>query len=48
MDVHVETPGIDDQDYALVVYGVSSLSSPAIFADGFETGNTDAWTWVGP
>jgi len=48
MDVHVETPGIDDQDYALVVYGVSDLSVPAIFADGFETGDTSGWTRVGP
>lgn len=48
MDVHVETPGIDDQDYALVVYGVSGLTTPAIFMDGFETGNSDAWTWAVP
>ncbi len=47
LDVHVETPGIDDQDYALVVYGVSSLSSPGIFADGFESGSTDGWSWAG-
>ncbi len=48
MDVHVETPGIDDQDYALVVYGVTGLSAPALFADGFEAGNTDAWSAVTP
>jgi len=45
MDVHVETPE-DDQDYALVVYGVTGFSGGdlgAIFSDGFESGDTTAW-----
>jgi len=49
MDVHIETPA-DDQDYALVVYGVTAFSGDesAIFSDGFENGNTDAWFAVTP
>ena len=42
MDVHVETPEVD-QDYALVVYGVTGFSGGAIFSDGFESGDTTAW-----
>ena len=51
MDVHVETPAVDDQDYALVVYGVTALSGGTLdflFADGFESGNSDAWSLVTP
>ncbi len=51
MDVHVETPGVDDQDYALVVYGITGFSGggfAGIFSDGFEAGNTGAWTRVVP
>jgi Subtilase family len=49
MDVHIETPE-DDQDYALVIYGVTDLSDygPIIFSDGFETGNIDQWSRVNP
>ena len=49
MDVHVETPGVDDQDYALVVYGATDLLSDGpMFADDFEDGTTDAWGLVIP
>ncbi len=51
MDVHVETPAVDDQDYALVVYGVTGLTGGVldfVFADGFEKGNTGAWDLVTP
>jgi hypothetical protein len=50
MDVHAETPGIDDQDYALVVYPVTGFSGggPAIFSDDFETGDTGVWAWIAP
>ncbi|MGD8441133.1 MAG: S8 family serine peptidase, partial [Holophagae bacterium] len=40
-DVHLETPGAD-QDYALVIYGASSITD-ALFSDGFESGNVSAW-----
>ena len=44
MDVHVETPE-DDQDYALVVYGVTDLTGGGgLFEDGFESGDTSRWT----
>jgi hypothetical protein len=46
MDVHIETPE-DDQDYSLVVYGITELTSP-VFIDGFETGSTGAWSAVVP
>ena len=45
------TPAVDDQDYALVVYGVTALSGGTLdflFADGFESGNSDAWSLVTP
>jgi len=44
MDVHIETPE-DDQDYALVVYGVTEMTGGGdnVFADDFETGDTAAW-----
>ena len=50
MDVHVETPSVDDQDYALVVYGVTDFSGGfgTIFADGFESSTTGAWSRVEP
>ncbi len=38
-DSHVETGAID-ADYALVVSG----GSPGLFADGFESGDTSAWS----
>ncbi len=45
MDVHVETPE-DDQDYALVIYGVTAVTDE-LFSDGFESGDTSAWgNWV--
>ena len=50
MDVHIETPE-DDQDYALVVYGVTDFSGgsfSAIFADGFEDGTSAAWAQTVP
>jgi hypothetical protein len=49
MDVHIETPE-EDQDYALVVYGVTDLTggSDDIFADDFESGNTSAWAQTVP
>jgi hypothetical protein len=47
LDVHVETPD-DDQDYALVVYGVTSLSTDGIFSDGFESGDPSLWDFVTP
>jgi hypothetical protein len=49
MDVHIETPG-DDQDYALVVYGVTEMTGGGggIFADGFENGDTSRWTHLVP
>jgi hypothetical protein len=44
MDVHVETPE-DDQDYALVVYGVTEMTGGGgVFADGFESGDLSRWT----
>jgi hypothetical protein len=42
MDVHVETPSVDDQDYALVIYGASTITD-ALFSDGFESGDISAW-----
>jgi hypothetical protein len=49
MDVHIETPE-DDQDYALVVYGVTDfiVGGTAIFSDGFESGDTIAWAQTQP
>ena len=49
MDVHIETLE-DDQDYALVVYGVTELTGggSVVFADDFETGGTGAWSAVAP
>ena len=47
MDVHAETPE-DDQDYALVVYGSTSLFGGLIMADDFEDGTTNAWSRVEP
>ena len=47
MDVHVETLE-DDQDYALVVYGVTDMVDNGIFADGFETGDTSLWSALVP
>jgi hypothetical protein len=49
MDVHIETPE-DDQDYALVVYGVTDFTGggTAIFSDGFESGDTIAWAQTQP
>jgi serine protease AprX len=48
MDVHAETPEID-QDYALVVYGATDLLSDApLFADDFEDATTNAWSIVVP
>lgn len=42
-DSHVETPAID-ADYALVVSGVIL----SLFSDGFESGNTSAWSSTVP
>ncbi|MEX1310813.1 MAG: S8 family serine peptidase [Candidatus Sulfomarinibacteraceae bacterium] len=49
MDVHAETPE-DDQDYALVVYGVTEMTGGGggIFDDGFETGDMGRWTVTVP
>jgi serine protease AprX len=49
MDVHIETPE-DDQDYALVVYGVTNFFGGfgSIFGDGFESGDTGAWAQTAP
>ena len=47
MDVHVETLE-DDQDYALVVYGVTDMVGNGIFADGFETGDASFWSSLTP
>jgi hypothetical protein len=41
--------GVDDQDYALVVYGATDLLSDGpMFADDFEDGTTGAWSRVIP
>jgi hypothetical protein len=49
MDVHAETPE-DDQDYALVVYGVTDfvVRGGNIFSDGFESGDISAWANAAP
>jgi hypothetical protein len=46
-DVHTETPSVDDQDYALVVYGADSLDG-GLFRDGFESSDTSAWSHTIP
>jgi hypothetical protein len=50
MDVHSETTEVD-QDYALVVYGVTDLvggNVTRIFSDGFESGDASSWSAVSP